>query len=88
MRADKFLKVSRLLKRRTIANEVCAAGRVSINGRPSKPSSEVKEGDLLEIAFGNGVTAIRILSVRETTRKENASEMYEIVPLQRDQDQF
>ncbi len=82
MRVDKYLKVSRLLKRRTVANEVCAAGRVSINGKPSKPSSEVKEGDLLEIAFGNGVTAIRVLSVRETTRKELASEMYEIVPVQ------
>ena len=82
MRVDKYLKVSRLLKRRTVANEVCAAGRVSINGKPSKPSSEVKEGDLLEIAFGNGVTAIRVLSVRETTRKELASEMYELVPVQ------
>jgi len=79
MRLDKFLKVSRVVKRRTVANEVCSAGRVTINGRPAKPGAEVKTGDILEIGFGTGQTRIRILSTQETVRKENASEMYEIL---------
>ncbi len=80
MRIDKFLKVSRIIKRRTVANEVCAAGRVQVNGRPAKPSTEVVETDRIDIAFGNGVTSIRVLSVKETTRKNDASDMYEILP--------
>ena len=79
MRLDKFLKVSRVIKRRTIANEVCDAGRVSINGRPAKPSAEVKPGDILEIAFGSGKSRIKILAVKETVRKDEASELYEIL---------
>lgn len=79
MRLDKYLKVSRVIKRRTIANEVCDAGRVQINGRAAKPSAEVKPGDILEIAFGSGKTRIRVLAVRDTTRKNDASEMYEIL---------
>lgn len=79
MRLDKFLKVSRVVKRRTVANEVCAAGRVSINGRAAKPGAEVKVGDTLEISFGNGLTRIRVLGTQETVRKEKASEMYEIL---------
>lgn len=79
MRLDKFLKVSRVIKRRTIANEVCDAGRVSINGRPAKPSAEVKPGDILEIAFGSGKSRIRILAVKETVRKDEANDLYEIL---------
>lgn len=79
MRLDKFLKVSRVVKRRTVANEVCAAGRVTINDRASKPGAEVKVGDILEISFGTGKTKIRVLAVQETVRKEKAAEMYEIL---------
>jgi ribosomal 50S subunit-recycling heat shock protein len=79
MRLDKFLKVSRVIKRRTVANDVCSAGRVTINGRAAKPSVDVKPGDILEIGFGTGVTRIRVLDVRETVKKESASEMYEIL---------
>ena len=79
MRLDKFLKVSRVVKRRTVANEVCAQGRVSQNGKTAKPGSVVKIGDILEIAFGNGLTRIKVLSIQETVRKENAKEMYEIM---------
>jgi len=80
MRLDKFLKVSRVIKRRTVANEVCAAGRVSVNGKPAKPGAELKVGDILEIGFGNGTTRIRVLDLKETVRKESASTMYEILP--------
>ena len=79
MRLDKFLKVSRVVKRRTVANEVCSAGRVSINGRAAKPGAEVKVGDIIEISFGTGKTSIRVLGIQETVRKEKASEMYEIL---------
>jgi ribosomal 50S subunit-recycling heat shock protein len=79
MRVDKFLKVSRVVKRRTVANEVCSAGRVSINGRAAKPGAEVKVGDIIDISFGTGQTSIRVLSITETVRKEKASEMYEIL---------
>ncbi len=79
MRLDKFLKVSRVVKRRTVANEVCSAGRVSINGRAAKPGAEVKVGDIIEISFGTGQTSIRVLGIQETVRKEKASEMYEIL---------
>ncbi len=82
MRLDKFLKVSRVIKRRTVANEVCAAGRVSVNGKPSKPGTELKVGDILEIGFGNGTTRIRVLDIKEIVRKENAAAMYEILPLE------
>lgn len=79
MRIDKFLKVSRVVKRRTVANEVCSAGRVEINGKVVKPSAEVKPGDEVSIRFGNGVTTFRILKVQETVRKEEAGEMYELL---------
>jgi ribosomal 50S subunit-recycling heat shock protein len=79
MRLDKYLKVARVIKRRTIANEVCDAGRVSINGRPAKPSAEVKPGDILEIAFGSGKSRIKVLAVKETVRKNEAAELYEIL---------
>jgi len=79
MRLDKFLKVSRLIKRRTVANEICTAGRVQVNGRPAKPGTEVKPGDVLEIGFGTGATRVRILNIRETVRKEEAESLYEIM---------
>ena len=79
MRLDKFLKVSRIIKRRTVANEACSGGRVSINGRVAKPAADVKEGDQLEIRFGTRVGKYQILSVKETVRKENAQDMYQVL---------
>lgn len=79
MRLDKFLKVSRIIKRRTMANEVCAAGRVTVNGKQAKPGAEVKLDDIVEIGFGNGTTKIRILKLQETVRKDEAAELYEII---------
>ena len=76
MRLDKYLKVSRLIKRRTVANNACDAGRVAINGKPAKASTAVKVGDILEIGFGDKVIQVEILDVAETTRKEEAKEMY------------
>lgn len=76
MRLDKYLKVSRLIKRRTVANEACDAGRVTINDRPAKASANVKEGDIIEIGFGNKAVRVEVLSVRETTKKEEAGEMF------------
>jgi len=80
MRIDKYLKVSRIIKRRTLANEACEKGRVLINGKLAKPGSEVKVGDELEIRFGNGTTRARILSIMEHIRKEEAKEMFELLP--------
>ena len=79
MRLDKCLKVSRIIKRRTVANEACSGGRVSINGKVAKPAADVKEGDELEIRFGNRVGKYKILSVKETVRKENAQDMYQVL---------
>ncbi len=79
MRLDKYLKVSRIIKRRTIANEACDAGRVTINGRPAKASAEVKAGDVLEIQFGNKPVKVEILTVKETVKKEEAKEMFKYV---------
>jgi ribosomal 50S subunit-recycling heat shock protein len=79
MRLDKWLKVSRLIRRRTVANEVCDAGRVAVNGRTAKPGAVLEEGDVVTIAFGAGPTTARVLSVRENVRKGQAAEMYEIV---------
>ena len=76
MRLDKFLKVSRLIKRRTVANEACDAGRVLLNGKPAKASAAVKQGDILEIQFGSRTVKVEILDVQETVRKEAAAEMY------------
>ena len=80
MRIDKFLKVSRLLKRRTVANQACDGGRVSVNGRAVKPSCQIKEGDIVEIGFNSGTVKFRILAVKETVRKEDAEKLYEILP--------
>ena len=76
MRLDKFLKVSRLVKRRTVANEACDAGRVQINGRPAKASAQVKVGDVIEILFGNRTVKAEVLSIAETVRKEEAQELF------------
>lgn len=81
MRLDKYLKVARVIKRRTIANEVSAAGRVSVNGRVAKPSTEIKPGDIIEIAFGSGLSRIRVLDVRETVRKNEAGQLFEILEI-------
>ncbi len=76
MRLDKFLKVSRLIKRRTVANEACDAGRVSVNGKVVKASYNVKVGDIIEIAFGNKTVKAEVLLIADTSRKEEAKEMF------------
>lgn len=76
MRLDKYLKVSRLIKRRTVANEACDAGRVLINDRPAKASAQVKEGDVLEIQFGSKAVRVEVLNVQATVKKEEAQELY------------
>ncbi len=76
MRLDKFLKVSRLIKRRTIANEACDAGRVTINGKPAKASANVKVGDVIEIGFGEKAVKVEVMDVQETTKKDDAKELY------------
>ena len=76
MRLDKFLKVSRLIKRRTVANEACDAGRVLINDKPAKASAQVKAGDILEIQFGSKNVRVEVLDVQETVKKEAASELF------------
>ena len=76
MRLDKWLKVSRLIKRRTVAQEACDGGRVSVNGRVAKPSADVKEGDVIEIAFGSRTLRAEVLSVAEAVRKDDAAAMY------------
>lgn len=76
MRLDKYLKVSRLIKRRTVANEACDAGRVTINGRPAKASAEVKAGDIITIAFGNKDVKVEVLDVQETVKKDEAKELF------------
>lgn len=79
MRLDKYLKVSRLIKRRTVACDACNAGRVAVNGRPQKASYEVKTGDRIEISFGEKSVAVEIVSLEETQRKDEAKDMYRYV---------
>lgn len=76
MRLDKFLKVSRLIKRRTVANEACDAGRVLVNGNVAKASLQVKKGDVLEIQFGTKTVKAEVLDLKETTKKDEASELF------------
>lgn len=76
MRLDKYLKVSRLIKRRTVANEACDAGRVFINDKPAKASANVKAGDVITIQFGNKEVKVEVLDVQETVRKEEAKELF------------
>ena len=79
MRLDKYLKVSRIIKRRTVAKEACDGGRVTVNGKVAKAGAEIKEGDIMEIRFGNRIGKYQITDVREVVRKENAAEMYTVL---------
>ena len=79
MRLDKFLKVSRLIKRRTVANEACDAGRVMVNGRQAKASTTVKVGDEIEILFGQKSVKVRVLNLLDTTKKEQAKDLFEYI---------
>ncbi len=79
MRLDKYLKVSRLIKRRTVANEACDAEKVSVNGKPARASYDVKEGDIIEINIGAKPLKVRVLDVREFTKKEDAAALYEVI---------
>ena len=76
MRLDKFLKVSRLIERRTVANEACDAGRVSVNGTVAKASVKVKPGDIIEIQFGTRTVKVEVLDIQETTKKEEAKDLF------------
>lgn len=79
MRLDKYLKVSRLIKRRTVANEACDAGRVMVNGKVAKASVDVKVGDRIEIAFGQKTVKIRVLEIVDTTKKDEAKDLFEYI---------
>ena len=76
MRLDKFLKVSRLIKRRTVANEACDAGRVLVNDKPAKASVKVKQGDIIEIQFGTRTVNVEVLDIKDTTKKEEAGDLF------------
>lgn len=86
MRLDKYLKVSRIIKRRTVAKEVCEGGRVSINGKVVKPSVTVKEGDIIEILFANRSLKAKIVNIAEHVKKEDAKEMYVILEGEEDKE--
>ncbi len=79
MRLDKYLKVSRLIKRRTVANEACDAGRVAVNGKPARASYEVREQDIIEITFGARTVKVKVISVNEYATKAGAAELYTVV---------
>ena len=79
MRLDKFLKVSRLIKRRTVANEACDAARISVNGKPAKASYDVKLGDTIAIAFGSKLVTVKVLEIKDTTKKAESVGMYEVI---------
>lgn len=79
MRIDKFLKVSRVIKRRTVAADACSGGRIEINGKPVKPAKEVREGDVVTVSFGNSSLTFEVLSTDEKQTKQTASEMYRII---------
>ena len=76
MRLDKFLKVSRLIKRRTVANEACDAGRVLVNDKPAQASVKVKPGDIIEIQFGTRTVKVEVLDIKDTTKKEEAGDLF------------
>ncbi|MDR5588126.1 MULTISPECIES: RNA-binding S4 domain-containing protein [Clostridium] len=86
MRLDKYLKVSRIIKRRTVAKEACESGRVSINGKVAKPSTDIKEDDIIEITFANRILKAKIVNIKEHVRKEDAKEMYVIIEGQEDKE--
>ena len=79
MRLDKYLKNSRIIKRRTVAKDACEQGRVEVNGRVAKPGLELKNGDEIRITFGNNILKVRVLAMPETVRKEDADSMYEVI---------
>lgn len=79
MRLDKYLKVSRLIKRRTVANEACENGRIALNGKVAKPAADVKEGDVIELTLGERVIKVRVLKISEHVLKNDASDMYEVI---------
>ena len=79
MRLDKFLKVSRLIKRRTVANDACDSERISVNGKPAKASYNVKLGDEITVAFGSKSVTVRVLEIKETTKKAESLGMYEVI---------
>ena len=79
MRIDKYLKNSRLIKRRTVAKEACEQERITVNDKVAKPGTEVKEGDIVEIKFGTNTIKVRITKILETVRKEDAADMYEVI---------
>ncbi len=79
MRIDKFLKVSRILKRRTLANEAASGGRISVNGKTVKPSYQVKIGDVIEVGFNSGAIKFKVLDIKETIKKEQVESLYEIL---------
>ena len=79
MRIDKFLKVSRILKSRSVANEACSGGRVEVNGKDVKPAYNLKIGDVVEIAFGESKLKFRVLNLKETVKKDEASSLYEVI---------
>lgn len=79
MRLDKYLKVSRIIKRRTVANDACDSEHVTVNGRPAKASYDVKEGDVIEVSFGQRTLKVRVLDVREFTAKADAASLYEVI---------
>ena len=79
MRLDKYLKVSRVIKRRTVANEACDAGRVAVNGKPARASYEVKEQDIIEITFGSRTVKVKVISVNEYATKQGAAELYTVM---------
>ena len=79
MRLDKYLKVSRLIKRRSVANDACDASRITVNGKPAKASYDVKLGDLITVSFGTRSVTVRVLDIKDTTKKTEAVGMYEVV---------
>ena len=79
MRLDKYLKVSRIIKRRTVANDACDAAHVTVNGRPAKASYDVKEGDVIEVSFGQRTLKVKVLDIREHTAKADAASLYEVI---------
>ena len=79
MRIDKFLKVSRILRRRTVAGDACKAGKVSVNGKEVKPAYQLKVGDVVELAFAAGSLKFRVLGLKETVKKDEAAQLYEII---------
>ena len=79
MRLDKFLKISRLIKRRSVAADACSASRVLLNGKEAKPAKEVKVGDVIEIVYGNTTLKVKVTAILETTKKQDAAELYEVI---------